>query len=75
MLALKLMSEMKTTALVTPKVVTALLGVGLNVAGAALAGLHGVIAAMIAFSFVYLIWMVVIGRKLQIRSRRIESVY
>lgn len=62
MLSLKLMSEMKSRVLLAPKVITALLGVGLNLAGAALAGVHGVVAALVTFSCLYLIWMIVLGR-------------
>lgn len=57
MLSLNFMSEMKTGALLAPKVLTALVGVGLNIAGAAYAGLNGVILALVAFSAIYLVWM------------------
>lgn len=62
MLSLKLMSEMKSASLLAPKVVTALLGTGLNLVGAALAGLHGVVAALTTFSCIYIVWMVLLGR-------------
>jgi O-antigen/teichoic acid export membrane protein len=61
-LALKLMSEMKSARLALAKIVTALLGVGFNVYGAAVAGLAGVIAALVAFSLVYLAWMMWLAR-------------
>ncbi len=61
MLSLKLMSEMKSTTLLAPKVITALLGISLNITGAALAGLAGLVAALVAFSSIYLIWMVLLG--------------
>lgn len=57
-LALKLMSDMKPGMMSQAKIVTALLGVGLNVLGAAYAGLVGVVAAQVVFSFVFLAWMV-----------------
>jgi len=57
-LALKLMSDMKPGAMAQAKIVTALVGVGLNALGAAYAGLVGVVAAQLVFSFVYLAWMV-----------------
>jgi O-antigen/teichoic acid export membrane protein len=60
-LALKLMSEMKSSRMATAKIVTALLGVGFNVYGATVAGLPGVVAALVAFSVVYLAWMVVLA--------------
>jgi O-antigen/teichoic acid export membrane protein len=62
MLALKLMSEMKSARLALAKIVTALLGVGFNVYGAAVAGLTGVIAGLLAFSVVYLAWMIWLTR-------------
>ena len=57
-LALKLMSEMKSARMTSAKIVTALLGVAFNVYGASVAGLAGVVAALIAFSVVYLAWMI-----------------
>jgi hypothetical protein len=57
MLALKLMSEMRSTTMTSVKVVTALLGVGLNIYGATRFGLQGVVAAQVAFSIVYFFWM------------------
>ena len=65
MLALKLMSELKSGSLLVPKIVTALLGVFFNVMGAAFAGIHGVVGALIGFSAVYLFWMVMLGRTRQ----------
>jgi O-antigen/teichoic acid export membrane protein len=62
MLSLKLMSEMKSSAMTTAKIVTALIGILLNVIGAALAGMQGVVWAMVAFSCIYFIWMAVLGR-------------
>ncbi len=62
-LSLKLMSEMKTRAIATVKIVTALLGVSLNILGAMLIGLNGVVAALVAFSASYLLWMIVLARK------------
>lgn len=63
MLALKLMSEMKPSAMTTAKIVTALIGILLNVIGAALAGMQGVVGALLVFSSVYFIWMAVLGRR------------
>jgi O-antigen/teichoic acid export membrane protein len=57
MLALKLMSEMKPAVITIAKIVTAILGVGLNVYGASLFGIQGVVAALVAVSFVYFFWM------------------
>lgn len=57
MLALKLMSEMKSVVMTTAKIVTAILGVGLNIYGASRFGLQGVVSALVAFSGVYFFWM------------------
>lgn len=57
MLALKLMSEMKSAAMTTAKIVTATLGVGLNMYGASQFGLQGVVVALVAFSSIYFFWM------------------
>lgn len=56
-LAIKLMSDMKPNLMAHAKIVTAVVGVGFNVFGAFSAGLHGVIVAQLAFSFLYLAWM------------------
>ena len=58
MLALKLMSEMKSAVMTTAKIVTAVLAVGLNIYGASQFGSQGVVAALIAFSCIYFFWMV-----------------
>jgi O-antigen/teichoic acid export membrane protein len=57
MLALKLLSEMRTASMAMIKIVTALLGVLFNIYGAWVAGLQGVVGALIAFSAIYFIWM------------------
>lgn len=57
MLALKLMSEMKPAAMTAAKIVTAILGVALNVYGAQQFGLPGVVAALVLFSGIYFFWM------------------
>jgi len=51
------MSEMKPAAMTTAKIVTAILGVGLNIYGASQFGLPGVVAALVAFSGIYFFWM------------------
>lgn len=62
MLALKLMSEMKSAAMTVAKIVTAILGVGLNIYGASQFGLQGVVAALVAFSSIYFFWMAWLSR-------------
>lgn len=62
MLALKLLSEMKSAVMTQAKIVTALLGILFNVIGASIAGIHGVVVALVAFSGVYLVWTAVLAR-------------
>lgn len=58
MLALKLMSEMKTAVMTTAKIVSAIIGVILNIYGASQFGSQGVVFALVTFSCVYFFWMV-----------------
>src|SRR5260221_10420696 len=62
MLALKLMSEIRSSVMTKAKIVTALLGVLFNVVGAAFYGMRGVIGALVGFSLIYLVWMAVLAR-------------
>ena len=57
MLSLKLMSEMKPAEMTAAKIVTAVLGVCMNIFGATQFGLQGVVAALVAFSSIYFFWM------------------
>lgn len=68
MLALKLMSEMKPSVMTTAKIATALIGSLLNVTGAAIAGMQGVVIALVAFSGIYFVWMAVLARRLPIKA-------
>lgn len=63
MLALKLMSEMKTSNMAIAKIFTALVGVLLNIFGATLAGVQGVVGALLVFSVTYFFWMVMLARR------------
>lgn len=56
-ISLKLMSGMNTQALLVPKVVTAIVGTFLSFAGARIAGLHGAVFALVAFSTLHLLWV------------------
>lgn len=57
MLSLKLLSEMKSTAMTVAKIVTAILGATLNIYGASRFGLLGVVGALLAFSSIFFCWM------------------
>ncbi len=68
MLALKLISDMKSSVMTTAKIVTALIGILFNVIGAVLGGLQGVIGALVAFSAIYFVWMAMLARRLSITT-------
>lgn len=57
MLALKLLSDMKSSAMITAKIVTAILGIALNIYGAAIAGLNGIVVSAVVFGVLYFLWM------------------
>lgn len=57
MLAVKMMSELKSTSLIRVKVSTAILGILFNFYGASVAGLNGIVVATVAFSGIYFLWM------------------
>ena len=62
MLATKLLSEMKSSALTFLKITTALLGVSCNVLGAGVAGTPGVVAATVIFSVIHFLWIAMLCR-------------
>jgi O-antigen/teichoic acid export membrane protein len=68
MLALKLMSDMKSSAMTTAKIVTAVIGILLNLVGAAFAGTQGVVGALVAFSCIYFVWMALLASRLSIKA-------
>jgi O-antigen/teichoic acid export membrane protein len=68
MLALKLMSEMKSARMTTPKIATALLGILSNVVGAVFDGVHGVVWALVVFSTIYFVWMAMLARHLSLKA-------
>jgi len=68
MLALKLMSEMKPSDMKKAKIATASIGALLNVVGAALIGVQGVVGALVAFSVIYFIWMAILARRLNVKA-------
>jgi O-antigen/teichoic acid export membrane protein len=60
--ALNLMSLMKTRAMMMAKIVTAILGILLNVAGAYWYGITGVVAASVFFSLSFFCWMILLSK-------------
>jgi len=63
MLALKLLSDMRSAQMTKAKIATAVFGLVLNVTGAWLAGVEGVVGAMLAFALAYLAWMAHLARQ------------
>jgi O-antigen/teichoic acid export membrane protein len=61
--ATTVMSRGDTRRLIVPKVVTAILGVGLNVAGARLLGVRGVLLANAVYGLCYMLWMLLLARR------------
>lgn len=61
-IALNLMSQLKTRTMMLAKIGTAALGVALNFGGAWWFGIAGVVAAGLAFSVIYLVWMAALQR-------------
>jgi O-antigen/teichoic acid export membrane protein len=67
-ITLNMMSLMKTEAMMRAKILTALLGIILNCGGAYWYGTVGVVFAGVAFSLSYLVWMMILSRKLKLRG-------
>lgn len=57
-LVLKIMSDMNSSALLWPKLTTAVIGVGFNYLGAYFGGLQGVVVAALLFSLLHFFWIV-----------------
>jgi hypothetical protein len=72
MLALKLLSDMRPAAMLRPKIVTALIGIGLNILGASIAGSRGVAFAALSFSALYFLWMLHLSRP-RLASASVQS--
>ena len=62
MLSLKILSELRSSSLIAIKIVTAIVAVLINVLGAWLYGFLGVIVALVIFSLIYLIWMLIMAK-------------
>jgi hypothetical protein len=57
------MSQMKTSALVKVKIMTAIVGVLFNFAGAYLLGVKGIVIAGVLFSLFYFIWVAFVSKE------------
>jgi hypothetical protein len=62
-ISLSLMSTMETHIMMTCKIVTALVGVLINFAGAFFYGVSGVVFAGVLFSMLYCAWMMVLSTR------------
>lgn len=67
-ISLNLMSQMKTRIMVMAKIITAVVGVIFNVAGAYWYGIMGVVMASVLFSVVYFLWMLVLFQGIAVNS-------
>jgi O-antigen/teichoic acid export membrane protein len=67
---LRILMSADTRVLIAPKIGTAVAGVVLKVGGAYLMGLSGVVAASVIFSLMYLVWVVVLNRRVADRPTR-----
>lgn len=62
-LSLNLMSQMRTHTMVVAKIATAILGVILNMVGAYLLGIAGIVFASVLFSALYSAWIVTLSNR------------
>ncbi len=72
--ALHSMMSMNTRRLLAPKIATAIGGTALLAAGAATAGVKGVVAAQLIFSLSYLAWIMALNRAVNRRPARAATV-
>ena len=68
-ISLNLMSQMKTHTMIAPKIITAMLGVTLNFAGAYLFGIRGIVFANVFFAVSYFLWMAMLSIRITANSR------
>jgi O-antigen/teichoic acid export membrane protein len=61
--ATKSLSTLESRRLIAPKIITGLVGVAMNILAARIWGLTGVVYANLAFSVMYLAWMLVLHRR------------
>lgn len=62
-IALNLMSQMKTHTMMAAKIVTALLGIAFNCAGAYWYGTSGIVIASVLFSVLFFSWMALLSKQ------------
>ena len=62
LLCLKLIAEMRSADMISAKIITSIVGVVLNIYGAKLFGIQGVVAALVLFSVSYFFWIVILAQ-------------
>lgn len=72
-LSLKLMTDMKPAVMTLAKIVTALLGVLLNIYFASVAGLNGIIGALVCFSVIYFMWMALLTFRIPMQNKTLSD--
>ena len=61
-ISLNILMQTKTHSLIAPKIITALAGIALNLTGAYLYGVKGVVASAVLFSLLYCIWLIILSK-------------
>ena len=62
LLSLKILSELRSKAMIFIKITTALIAVLINILGSCFYGLSGVVFSLVIFSVIYLIWMLIMAK-------------
>ena len=71
-LSLKLMSDLNTKALLWPKIITAVIGTIFSFVGAYVAGLEGVVVAMVAFSALHMVWLGLLSKNRVVKQAEVS---
>jgi len=69
-LALKLMSELDTQALLWPKILTSILGTLLSCFGGYVSGLNGIVVAVVVFASLHFLWLALLSQRLKVGNYR-----
>ena len=62
---MKVMSDMKTSSLIWPKLITSIIGVTFNFTGVFFGGLVGLVIAAIAFSILHFLWLFKVSQNIK----------
>lgn len=72
-LGVKLASELRSAGMLRVKIVTAVLGVLLNIYSASVSGLQGMVGALMAFSAIYFVWMAFLALRIPVDIERVSE--